>query len=307
MKPKVNTYFSGAGLMDLGLSLGGLEITNSFELDAVCCETQRRNFGHRVVQCDIAQKLVGSEDPCDVRVFTYPCTKYSSIADIHGTRTGDELYLHALRHMVVDPPEVFVAENVPGMRKFPVVMEAMTRLHGYFVTVFCPVETSDWLPQDRSRLIIFGSRRPFSWSHPRASRPVPLSAILEADPKPEYPDYINSRLDGAYRDRPIVSDPARGDIAPLCVAHYAKDLSTRLVVDRSWPRGVRPYTVREYARLQGVPDSFEFSGTSRDAYRMIGNGVPIPIGRWIAENILRYFAAGVPLVDRSPLLTLTSN
>lgn len=59
--------------------------------------------------------------------------------------------------------------------------------------------------------------------------------------------------------------------------------------------------------LQGVPDSFAFSGTSRDAYRMIGNGVPIPIGRWIAENLLRYFAAGVPLVDRSPILTITSS
>src|SRR5260221_14291601 len=90
-------------------------------------------------------------------------------------------------------------------------------------------------------------------------------------------------------DRPIISDPERGDIAPTCVAHYAKDLSTRLVADKRFPSGARPYTVREYARLQGVPDSFEFSGSSNDAYRMIGNGVSVPVGRWIGAEIVRYF------------------
>mgnify|MGYP003693667853 FL=1 len=97
------------------------------------------------------------------------------------------------------------------------------------------------------------------------------------------------RLAGAYRDRPIVSDPRRGDIAPTCVAHYAKDLSTRLVADKRFPHGVRPYTVREYARLQGVPDTFTFAGSDNDAYRMIGNGVSVPVGEWIGSEVVRYF------------------
>ena len=103
------------------------------------------------------------------------------------------------------------------------------------------------------------------------------------------PDYVIKRLAGAYRDRPIISDPKRGDIAPTCVAHYAKDLSTRLVADEGFPHGVRPYTVREYARLQGVPDSFTFCGSDNDAYRIIGNGVSVPVGQWIGTEILRYF------------------
>jgi DNA (cytosine-5)-methyltransferase 1 len=118
---------------------------------------------------------------------------------------------------------------------------------------------------------------------------VTLAEILEPDPAPHIPDYVNRRLAGAYRDRPIISDPRRGDIAPTCVAHYAKDLSTRLVVDKRFPHGVRPYTVREYARLQGVPDSFSFVGSDNDAYRMIGNGVSIPVGEWIGSEIVRYF------------------
>jgi len=47
--------------------------------------------------------------------------------------------------------------------------------------------------------------------------------------------------------------------------------------------------VREYARLQGVPDTFTFAGSSNDAYRMIGNGVSVPVGEWIGAEITRYF------------------
>jgi DNA (cytosine-5)-methyltransferase 1 len=79
-----NTYFSGAGLMDIGLQAGGLTLQQSFEIEALCCNTLRRNFSHEVVQCDITKKLVSSEKECHVMVATYPCTKYSPIGDIHG-------------------------------------------------------------------------------------------------------------------------------------------------------------------------------------------------------------------------------
>ncbi len=276
--------------MDLGLSLAGITVQQSFEIDEKCCDTLRKNFGHEIHSCDITKKLVSEEKPCDVMVATYPCTKYSTIADIHGARTGDELFLHFFRHIAMRNPEVYVVENVPGMRKFPVVMEAMTRLPDYFVNVFCPVTSSTWLPQKRDRLIILGSRKPFAWRKPEARRRVTLAEIVEQEPRVEIPDYVAKRLIGAYRDRPIVSDPAMGDMAPTCVAHYAKDLSTRLVVDKRFPLGVRPYTVREYARLQGVPDTFSFTGSDRDAYRMIGNGVSVPVGEWVGSELLRYFA-----------------
>lgn len=277
--------------MDLGLSLGGLEIQQSYELDKLCCETQRLNFKHEVIQCDLAAKLVAEEKPCDVRVFTYPCTKYSTIADIHGTRTGDELYLHAFRHMAIDPPEIFIAENVPGMKKFKVVMEAMTRLPYFKVHIECPVDSAMWLPQQRERLIIIGSRRPFAWRAPEAKKRIALVDILEDDPQPNIPRYVRSRMNGKYRDKPIISDPAKGDIAPTCVAHYGKDVSTRLVVDKRFPMGVRPYTKREWARLQGVPDWFNFAGNDNVAYKQVGNGVSIPVGEWLGNEVCRYFAA----------------
>ncbi len=287
--PHANSYFSGAGLMDLGLGEGGLHVQQSFEIDPDCCATLKHNLKHNVRCGDVKDKLVKDEMDCDVMIATYPCTKYSTIADIHGTRTGDELFLHFFRHVAIKRPEVYVVENVPGMKKFPVVMEAMTKLPDYFVNVFCPVKSETWLPQKRDRLIIIGSRRPFQWRPPVSGARVKLKDILEDDPKPEYPAYIHTRMNGSYRDMPIISDPDKDDIAPTCVAHYSKDLSTRLVADKRFPNGVRPYTVREFARLQGLPDWFEFHGGDRKAYKMIGNGVSVPVGRWIGGEVCRYF------------------
>lgn len=286
----INSYFSGAGLLDIGLMQAGLRINQSFELDSAACQVQRDNFDHEVIECDLTQKLVSDENHADVMAFTYPCTKYSTISDIHGTRTGDELFLHAFRHMAIVRPEIYLIENVPGMKKFAVVMEAMTKLPDYWVQAFCPVQAENWLPQRRDRLIIIGSKRQFNFSPPEKTTPVQLKDILEKDPQVTYPKAICQRLSGKYRDRPIISDPEKGDIAPTCVAHYAKDKSTRLVVDRRFPNKVRPYSVREWARLQGVPDWFQFNCTPTDAYKQIGNGVAVPKGKWAGEEFKRYFS-----------------
>jgi DNA (cytosine-5)-methyltransferase 1 len=289
MTPVVNRYFSGGGLLDIGLFEAGIESGQSFEIDSACCATARANFSHPVVQCDLQEKLVFNEQDCDAMVFTYPCNRYAEASAIHGKCIGDVLYLHAFRHVALKRPEVFSLENVPGMKKFPVVMEAMSRLPDYYIQVFCPVSSQMWLPQRRDRLILIGSRRSFQWNKPSSRRRVSLKEILEKNPQMDIPRYVKKRLRGGYRDLPIISDPAKGDIAPTCVAHYSKDLSTRLVVDRRSKLGVRPYTVREYARLQGVPDWFNFIGSDAQAYRMIGNGVSVPVGRWIGREIRRYF------------------
>ena len=51
----------------------------------------------------------------------------------------------------------------------------------------------------------------------------------------------------------------------------------------------RPLTVKEYARLQGFPDSWEFVGTMSKKYRMIGEAVPIGLAEVIAKEIKKFF------------------
>lgn len=292
-RPTAKGYFSGAGGMDLGMMLAGVDVIQSLDLDPVatgCMEANAHYFSHKVLTTDIKEITVLEQPRTDIIIGTYPCTKYSTIADIHGTRTGDDLFLHFFRHIAIEQPEMYVVENVPGMKKFKVVMEAMTRLPQYFVNVFCPVNASYWLPQDRKRLILIGTRKPFFISPPaRSIRRPRIKDILEQDPQVDLPDYVWARIKGKYRDRPIVVDPDDpAAIAPTCVAHYAKDRGTRLVKDMRFPAGVRSFTVREYARLQGFPDDFHFDN-KLSSYRLIGNAVPVHMGIWCGEQAMRYF------------------
>jgi DNA (cytosine-5)-methyltransferase 1 len=280
------SYFSGAGGMDLGMLEAGIEILESFEIDKTACQTLRKNFKHKVNEADITKITVLDQQDAEVYIGTFPCTKYSRIADIHGTRTGDDLFLHFFRHVALAQPEVYVVENVPGMKKFQVVMECLTRLPNYYVRVECPVNANMWLPQERKRLIVIGTKKPFNNLRYPDGKSIKMRDVIDVGAEVYTPDYVQKRLNGAYRDKPIITN--LDGIAPTCVAHYAKDRSTRLINDGE---SIRPYSVREYARLQGFPDWFQFAGTENDAYRQIGNAVAVQMGLWVGNELKRYFAA----------------
>ena len=116
-----------------------------------------------------------------------------------------------------------------------------------------------------------------------------MKDILEKNPEVEMPDYVIKRINGKYRDLPIIVDPDIPNVlAPTCVAHYSKDLSTRLVKDKKAKYGVRPFSIREYARLQGFPDDFIFEN-KRSSYKLIGNAVPVHMGKWVGSVAMKYF------------------
>ena len=292
-KPTAKGYFSECGGMEIGLMQAGVNMIQSLDLDIEATDCMKKNshcFAHSILNIDIKDKTVLEQPATDIIVGTYPCTKYSPIADIHGTRTGDDLFLHFFRHIAIEKPEMYIVENVPGMKKFQVVMEAMTKLPNYYVNVFCPVDAANWLPQRRKRLILFGTQKPYNITAPtQKSKVASIKSLLEVNPEVPMPDYVIKRIQGGYRDFPIIIDPESPNaIAPTCVAHYSKDLSTRLVKDKSSEYGLRPFSVREYARLQGFPDDFHFDN-KRSSYRLIGNAVPVDMGRWIGEVAKRYF------------------
>lgn len=292
-KPTAKGYFSGCGGMEIGLMQAGVNVIQSLDLDSEATDCMKMNshyFNHSILNVDIKDKTVFEQPATDIIVGTYPCTKYSPIADIHGTRTGDDLFLHFFRHIAIEKPEMYIVENVPGMKKFQVVMEAMTKLPDYYVNVFCPVDAANWLPQRRKRLILIGTRKPYNITAPtQKSTIASIKSLLEVNPEVPMPDYVIKRIKGGYRDFPIIIDPENPNaIAPTCVAHYAKDLSTRLVKDKSVEYGLRPFSVREYARLQGFPDDFHFEN-KRSSHRLIGNAVPVHMGRWVGSVVFKYF------------------
>lgn len=292
-KPIAKGYFSGCGGMEIGLMQAGVNVIQSLDIDAEATDCMKMNphyFAHSILNVDIKDKTVLEQPLTDIIVGTYPCTKYSPIADIHGTRTGDDLFLHFFRHIAIEKPEMYIVENVPGMKKFKVVMEAMTKLPDYCVNVFCPVDAALWLPQRRKRLILIGTRKRYTIMAPTQRNKIrSIKSLLENNPAVPMPDYVIKRIKGGYRDYPIIIDPELpNSIAPTCVAHYSKDLSTRLVKDKAYEHGLRPFSIREYARLQGFPDDFYFEN-KRTSYRLIGNAVPVDMGQWVGQVAMKYF------------------
>ena len=56
--------------------------------------------------------------------------------------------------------------------------------------------------------------------------------------------------------------------------------------ERCHPSETRPFTVREYARIQTFPDSWRFAGSLVSKYRQIGNAVPVRLAKAVGKSIV---------------------
>lgn len=56
--------------------------------------------------------------------------------------------------------------------------------------------------------------------------------------------------------------------------------------ERCHPDDTRPFTIREYARIQTFPDEWKFSGSLSSQYRQIGNAVPVNLAEAIGSSLI---------------------
>ncbi|XP_070048219.1 DNA (cytosine-5)-methyltransferase CMT2 isoform X2 [Nicotiana tomentosiformis] len=70
------------------------------------------------------------------------------------------------------------------------------------------------------------------------------------------------------------------------------------------PEQDRVLTIREYARLQGFPDFYRFSGTPKERYCQVGNAVAVPVGRALGYALGLAFQR---LTGNEPLIKLPPN
>ena len=56
--------------------------------------------------------------------------------------------------------------------------------------------------------------------------------------------------------------------------------------ERCHPDETRPFTVREYARIQTFPDDWEFEGSVSQQYKQIGNAVPVNLAEEIGKSLI---------------------
>ncbi len=59
--------------------------------------------------------------------------------------------------------------------------------------------------------------------------------------------------------------------------------------ERCHPLENRPLTVREYARIQTFPDSWEFCGSLTNQYKQIGNAVPCNLAHRVGNSLVAMF------------------
>jgi DNA (cytosine-5)-methyltransferase 1 len=58
--------------------------------------------------------------------------------------------------------------------------------------------------------------------------------------------------------------------------------------ERCHPEETRPFTVREYARIQTFPDVWKFAGSISQQYKQIGNAVPVNLAKEIGFSIIKF-------------------
>ena len=105
---------------------------------------------------------------------------------------------------------------------------------------------------------------------------------------PKYaPEYVQEVLGGAYNS----TGGRVGFWRRLSWEKWSPTFMTSPVQKATGlchPDETRPLSVREYARIQGFPDSWDFKGTTAAKYRQIGNAVPIRLGKVIGQTLLTY-------------------
>ena len=175
-------------------------------------------------------------------------------------------------------------------------------------------------PQRRLRFILYGSRDgrppalPIPTHGPEGSGLVPFRTVRESihhmrsDPGPgsSYTPPVRQYFamipeGGNWRDLPRELQPAAlggswaaGGGKTGFYRRLAWDTPSPTITGRAnrkgsalcHPEALRPLSVRECAALQGFPEGWHFQGPMNAQYMQVGNAVPVPLGRALAERFL---------------------
>jgi DNA (cytosine-5)-methyltransferase 1 len=304
MKPRLASFFSGIGGLDLGFGRAGYDITVQCEIDRFCQSILEKHWPTVRRYKDIKEMTNADVPLSDVWAGGFPCQDVSLArmgprAGLKGKKSG--LFLEFMRLVAGARPPVVFIENVPGLlsshggRDFQVVIRTLAEL-GYGVGWRVLNSRYFGVPQSRQRVYIVGCYR---------DRRGPAE-ILHKPERGTGNDEEN-RPDGEKPISPFkksLGDPRKGPIVQAlayclyaCSArHTGTDWSRNYVM---YPAGrVRRLMPIECERLQGFPEDWTLpDDASIDVDRMdslrytaIGNAVTVPVAEWLGTRIAEYLA-----------------
>lgn len=309
--------FAGAGGLALGLEEAGIDGVAFVELDHQACETLRLNRpGWNVIEDDIHNvDFSGYKGQVDLVTGGAPCQAFSyagkklGFGDTRGT-----LFAEFARCVKETEPRMFLFENVRGLQSHDHGRTYKTILHefealGYTVQHQVLNACYYGVGQKRERLITVGIRNDltdsihFTYPEPETTWTT-LREALAFCPESEGQKFSERKrkvmelvpAGGCWVDLPedIAKDymgksyysggGRRGMARRISWDEPCLTLTTspsQKQTERCHPDETRPFTVREYARIQSFPDYWEFSGTLSEQYKQIGNAVPVELARRI--------------------------
>lgn len=276
-----------------------------------------KNFSFRQYKGKV--DLVTGGFPC--QAFSYAGKKLG-LSDARGT-----LFYEFARVVQEVEPAICIGENVRGLLnhdngKTLAGMISVLDEIGYRVL---PVEILKAIhyrvPQKRERLILVGIRKDINvdYHYPKPHRKIYnlKDALKKGDlfdcdvPKSQgvnYPDHKKKILEmvpqkGYWRDLPIeIQKEYMG--GSFYLGGGKTGMARRIGWDepsltltcspaqkqteRCHPDETRPFTVREYARIQTFPDEWEFAGSTAQQYKQIGNAVPVNLGQELGYSVIKF-------------------
>lgn len=320
-QPRVIELFSGAGLFGYAFKREGFELRSAYERDPVAASTYARNLGNHVKVCDLLSHR--PEGRAEVLISGPPCQGYSSLGRRDPDDPRNNLALVIPEWAFAVGARIVVVENVALFLKSPVWDRLRKRFEkAGFQSHFWVLNAADFgAPQRRMRSFTVFSKigRPNLEPQAPGTRCTVRQAFagLPAFPCREIQHFALPRSEFALRRIRLI--PEGGDIRD--VARKARHLvppswfrTDGKIIDiwgrMRWndiaptirtgflnpsrgrflhPREHRPISFREAARLQMVPDQFQFEGTAEQMARQIGNGVPVGVGRAMAQAVAGLF------------------
>ena len=318
--------FAGAGGIALGLEQAGISTLEYVEFDKVCCETLRANRPEWNVICDDIHNVSFKKykDKVDIVTGGFPCQAFSYAGKKMGFDDTRGTLFHEFARCVKEVrPKMFLAENVRGLashdngRTLSVIIGVLEEL-GYTVQKQILNAAYFGVGQKRERIVIIGVKKglPITFTYPKAeAKMTTLREALKDCPASIGEQYSEKKRKvlalvppgGCWVDLPeeiakeymgksyYSGGGRRGMARRISWDEPSLTLTcspSQKQTERCHPEETRPFTVREYARIQSFPDNWAFSGGITDQYKQIGNAVPVELARRIGvqlkEAILQY-------------------
>lgn len=293
------------------------------EWDEKAQETYRANFTDSFGIAGDITKIPESEIPTfDICLAGFPCQAFSMAGkkqgfddDYKGTCRGT-LFLDVARICDYHKPKVIFCENVKGLtihdrgRTYKIIRKTFEDL-GYKVFDKILNSRDFGVPQNRERIYLVAFRNdiaPKEFIFPEATDSSKiLWDVREEEAVPAKYYLSNTYMDTLIAHKKRHESKGNGfgyeirdwnDVAGAIVCggmgrernlvvdnRQKKLIPTTHIKGEINPYGIRKMTPREWARLQGYPDSFVLPLADTHLYKQLGNSVTVPVIQAIAEKI----------------------